>query len=257
MDYSSIADSSYWTDRATVRNFTIDEVPDDILLPLIDKAAKAPTTGGMQLYSIIITRGEKLKKALDACHFNQPAATGAKVLLTIVADFNRFEKWCLLRGAKPGFGNFESFVAAMLDATIFAQQLNSLLETAGLGVCYLGTTTYTAKAIGEILSLPRLAVPVVTLAVGWPEAEGVATERLPLHSIVHSETYHDYSPEQIEEIFRDKEELETNRKFVEENNVPSLAHVFTDIRYPKANAERFSREFFEYINKAGFVFPEK
>lgn len=252
----NLLQSDYWTDRRTVRAFTDDEVPDSVLLPLIEKAAKSPTTGGMQLYSVIVSRRKELLEALAAQHFNQPASKGAKVLLTVVADFNRFAKWCELRGAEPGFDNFESFVAAMLDATIFAQQLNTLLELAGLGVCYLGTTTYTASAIGALLELPQLTVPVVTLAIGYPANEGVEAERLPTEAIVHNEKYHDYSQHQIDAIFAFKEALPVNKKFVEKNGMPSLAHVFTDIRYPRANAELFGKDFYNYILSQGFHFPD-
>lgn len=255
--YGNLADSTYWKNRRTVRKFTGRDVPDSLLFDLIDKAAKAPTTGGMQLYSVVVTREREILDRILPAHFNQPAATGAKVLLTIVADFNRFEKWCLQRGAEPGFDNFQSFVAAMLDATIFSQQLNTLLETEGLGVCYLGTTTYNAPAIGEALKLPRLTVPVVTLAVGWPDGEAPDAERLPAGALIHDEVYHDYTSERIEEIFAEKESLDVNRKFVAENNLPTLAHVFTDVRYPASNAQHFSEVFIDYIEQQGFKFPQK
>lgn len=247
--------NSYWLNRRTIRSFSDKPVDDRLLFDLLQGASKAPTTGGMQLYSVIISREPEHLKSLAALHFNQPAATGAKVMITVVADFNRFEKWCLLRGAEPGFDNFESFVSAMLDATIFTQQLNTLLELEGLGACYLGTTTYTASRIGDLLKLPRLTVPVATLAVGWPLDDGAEAERLPTGAVIHHEEYTDYSSDRIEEIFAEKEMLETNRKFVEENNVPSLAHVFTDVRYPKDNAELFSKDFYDYIARQGFRFP--
>lgn len=248
----------YWKKRHTVRNFLPRDISDDLLLELIDKASKAPTTGGMQLYSIIITRNEETLKNLACQHFNQPAATGAPIMLTIVADFNRFEHWCRLRRAKPGFNNFESFVAALLDAVIFAQQLNTLLELSGIGVCYLGTTTYNASKIGDILNLPQLTVPVVTLAIGYPDNNCMTgdAERIDTDSIIHHEVYHQYSDVEIDQIFAGKEALEQNKKYVTENHVPSLAHVFTDIRYPEEAARIFSQDFYNYIERQGFHFPD-
>lgn len=249
--------SGYWSFRRTIRRFTDRYVPQQLLTDLVGKAAKAPTTGGMQLYSVIVSRQPELLAALSEQHFNQPAAREAKVMLTIVADFNRFDLWCRQRGAKPEFDNFESFTAALLDAVIFAQQLNTLLEISGLGVCYLGTTTYNASKIGSLLKLPRLTVPVVTLAIGYPADEGTEAERLPVEAVMHDETYRDYTPEIIDALFREKEEIEENRRFVAENNVATLAHVFTDVRYPGDAARIFSKDFFDYINKQGFHFPDK
>lgn len=254
-NYSEIASSDYWLSRRSIRNFTGEPVSLDLIYSCIEKAAKSPTTGGMQLYSIIITTDASRRSQLAQFHFNQPASTGCPVMLTVVADFNRFDKWCRQRNATPGFDNFESFIAAMLDATIFGQQLCTLLETEGLGTCYLGTTTYTASKIGSLLELPPLTVPIVTIAVGWPASAGVDAERLPTDAIIHHEKYTDYSPQRIDEIYAEKESLPANRSFVEENKLPSLAHVFTDIRYPKNNAEIFSRDFYEYIEKQGFRFP--
>lgn len=255
--YKGLSDSAYWKNRRTIRNFTDGEVPDGLLSRLIGKAAKAPTTGGMQLYSAIVTRDERLLDELRTAHFNQPAAKNAKAIITVAADFNRFDKWCRLRGANPGFGNFESFIAAFLDGVIFAQQLTTLLEVEGLGVCWLGTATYTASKIGEILKLPRMTVPVAALAVGWPSDNGTSAERLPTEAIIHHEVYRDYTDERIDELFAGKEELEVNKKYVMENGMPSLAHVFTEIRYPEANSVIFSKDFFNYIERQGFHFPDK
>lgn len=257
MRYKDIVDSDYWTGRASERRFTDREVSDELIAELVEKAAHAPTTGGMQLYSVIVTRDAETKKELAVAHFNQPAATGNGIFLTFVADFNRFGQWCEQRGAVPGFGNFESFTAAMLDAVIFAQQFNTLAELAGLGCVYLGTTTYTASTIGAILELPQMTVPVVTLAVGWPEGKSQGADRLPVEALIHCGKYHAYSAEDIDRIYSEKEALTENKAFVEQNGKPSLAHVFTEVRYPEANALKFSEDFYEYISRQGFSWPEK
>lgn len=122
---------------------------------------------------------------------------------------------------------------------------------------YLGTTTYTASRIGEILNLPKLVVPVVTLAVGWPDGKSEGAERLPVNALIHDEVYRDYDEAAIDRIYSEKEALPANRAFVAENGKPSLAHVFTDVRYPEANAVKFSEDFYEYISAQGFVWPEK
>lgn len=257
MEYKDIVESDYWSSRTSERRFAAREVPSSLLTELVEKAAHAPTTGGMQLYSVIVTRDSSVKRDLAAAHFNQPAATGNGVFMTFVADFNRFSQWCEQRGAKPGFGNFESFTAALLDTVIFAQQFNTLAELSGLGCVYLGTTTYTASRIGMILELPRLVVPVVTLAVGWPECKSGVTDRLPVDALIHEEKYEVYSAQDIDRIYEVKEALTENQVFVKENNKPSLAHVFTEVRYPETAAVKFSEDYYDYISRQGFAWPEK
>jgi len=158
----------FFTTRRTVRNYSGRPIGDEMLTEMLEAASHAPTTGNMQLYSVIVTRDESMKKALAPWHFNQPSVMSADVVLTFCADFNRFVKWCECRDAKPGYDNFQSFMTAVLDTTILAQQFVTIAEANGLGCCYLGTTTYNAPQIAETLGLPDRVVPVTTLTVALP-----------------------------------------------------------------------------------------
>ncbi len=237
----------FFRTRRTIRSYTEEMVSDELLAELIEAASHAPTTGNMQLYSVVITRDDANKRALAPAHFNQPSVTGCNVLLTFCADFNRFVKWCELSDAVPGYDNFQSFVTALLDVTIFAQQFCTIAEMAGLGCCYLGTTTYNAPQIAEHLNLPDRVVPVVTLSVGYPANESAVSDRLPVAAIIHNEKYNDYSDSDIKEIYEEKENREDSKKFVAENGKKTLAQVFTDVRYTKSNNEYFSKIYREFI----------
>lgn len=249
-------DIDFFNKRKTVRRYKDEPIPGDQLTMMLEAAAMAPTTGGMQLYSVVVTSDNGIKKELAKCHFNQPAATGAPVLLTFCADFNRFIKWCAASNAEPGFGNFQSFIAAFLDATIFAQQFCTIAEMQGLGCCYLGTTTYNAPQIAGILNLPSFVVPIVTLSVGIPDDASAKAERIPSRGIIHNERYADYSDGDIEAIYSDKEAMPSNKKFVEDNCKQTLAQVFTDVRYPKDSNEIFSKVFYDFLEIQGFKFPK-
>ncbi len=243
----------YWTGRRTIRMYSDKEIPEELLEDLLLKASHAPTTGNMQLYSAIITRDKEVKRQLSPAHFNQPQVKGAQVVITFCADFNRFSRWCEERDADPCYDNLQSLVAAMIDTVAFAQQFNTLAELAGLGVCWLGTTTYNAREIAEILDLPALVVPVITLSVGYPAEDGMDVGRLPLEAIVHKEKYRDYSAGLIDVLYKEKENREDSKLFVEENRKQTLAQVFTDIRYPRANNELFSAKFLEFLDESGFL----
>lgn len=247
--------NNYFKNRCTIREFQKKEISKELLDNIIAGSVHAPTTGNMQLYSIIITQEPQNIAKLSPSHFNQPASKNAQALITFCIDFNRFEKWCNLRDAKPYYRNFQSFIAAALDATIVAQQFCTIAEQEGLGVCYLGTTTYNASSISELLNLPELVVPLITLAIGYPQQEMKATERLPVEAVTHSEQYQDYNSNDINRLYTPKELLEENQKFVEENNKETLAQVFTDIRYNKENNELFSKLYLEFIKNKGFNFP--
>jgi nitroreductase len=240
--------------RRTIRQYTDQDVPEALLNELLGVAARASNTGNMQLYSVVVTRDKIQKEKLAPAHFNQPMVKSAPIVLTFCADANRFVKWASLRNADAGFDNFQTFMAAVIDSMLFAQTFCVAAEEKGLGICYLGTTTYNAAPIIEALSLPRLVIPVTVVTVGYPEQPlPEQPERLPLAAIVHREQYTDYTESAIDALYSDKEALEANLKFVRENNKETLAQVFTDIRYTRKNNEYFSDEFLKVIKEQGFM----
>ena len=240
--------------RRTVRHYSGREIPDSLLNELLKIASRASNTGNMQLYSVVVTRDRAQKEKLAPPHFNQSMVVEAPVVLTFSADANRFVKWASYRDADAGFDNFQTFVTAAIDSMIFAQTFCIAAEAAGLGICYLGTTTYNAALIIEALSLPRLVVPITTLAVGYPvEPLPEQCERLPLDAIIHQERYEDYSETSIYGLYKEKEALEANRLFIKENGKATLAQVFTDVRYTRVNNEYFSDEFLKVLKSQGFL----
>lgn len=245
--------SDYWVSRRTIRRYSDRSVSEKLLADLLQKASHAPTTGNMQLYSVIITSDAEQRRRLAPCHFNQPQVESAPVVLTFCADFNRFSRWCENRNAQPCYDNFQSFVAAAIDTIAFAQQFNTLAELEGLGCCWLGTTTYNAPQISGILNLPALVVPLITITVGYPADDGVEVGRLPLDAIVHHGSYSGYTPERINQLYAEKEARQDSAMFIKENHKETLAQVFTDIRYPRANNEHFSVVFLDFLREAGFL----
>ena len=162
-------DLDFLKNRRTIRLYQTTDIPDDLLNELLEAAFRVSTTGNMQVYSVVVTRDAENKKKLAPAHFNQPTITSAPVVLTFCADFNRFIKWCEYRKADPGYDNFQSFFTAAIDALLAAQQFCTAAEAKGLGICYLGTTTYNADQIIKALNLPRFVVPITTITVGYPE----------------------------------------------------------------------------------------
>lgn len=237
----------------TIRKYTNDPIPDQILQYILEAGTRASTTGNMQVYSIIVTTDKPIKEQLAPCHFNQPMVKMAPVVLTFCADFNRFSKWCRLRKADPGFDNFLSFMTAAIDALLVAQNVCVAAEDAGLGICYLGTTTYMAGKIIEILELPRGVVPVTTVTLGYPGEHPGLTDRLPLEAVVHREKYGDYSEEDIDHYYREKELVKSYQDFVKENNKETLAQVFTDVRYKKVDNILFSNSLLDILREQDFM----
>ena len=102
--------------------------------------------------------------------------------------------------------------------------------------------------------MPQLVVPIVTITLGYPaEPLPGRSDRLPLEAVIHKGKYHDYTPEDIRKYYHEKESLEESRYFMELNHKETLAQVYTDLRYPKANNERYSALLIETLKEQGFT----
>ncbi len=239
-------------EHRSIRKYKSDEIDDKVLNSILQAAIRGSNTGSMQVYSIIVTRNPEIKNKLWEQHFKQPMVQQAPVVLTFCADFNRFNKWCEQRNAEPGYDNFLSFFTASVDAVIAAQNAALEAEASGLGICYLGTTNYTADKIIEILELPKGVVPVTTLVLGYPDESPELTPRLPERAVIHYEKYKDFSKEDIDNIYKNTENSELTKKLIEENKTENLAQIFTQKRYTKQNNIHFSEVLLDVLKKQGF-----
>ena len=238
----------------TIRSYKPQRIEDEALEQILRAAVRGSTTGNMQPYSIIITKDKAMKAKIAPLHFNQKPVLEAPVILTFCADFNRFNKWCQYREAQTDcYNNMQSFMWAVIDAVIAAQNACIAAESLGLGICYIGTVTYNAKELSEIYQLPKNVVPVACITLGYPAENPPLTDRLPLEAVIHNEVYHDYSAQCIDVLYAEKENSELTKKLLEENQLSNLAQVFTQNRYKKKDNEHFAKMFMEFLKEQGFL----
>lgn len=239
--------------RKSIRKYQYKEVDNELLNRLLEDSERTQTMGNLQLYSVIVSRNDEQKRKLAPAHFNQPMVVQAPVVLTFCADFHRTSVWAENRKATPGYDNFLSFLNAASDCLLYCQTFCNLAEEEGLGICYLGTTIYSSKAIIDILHLPRLVMPIATLTLGWPDENPPQTDRLPLSAIVHQETYPVITSRNIDEWYAEKEKLPESIRFCEINNKETLAQIFTDIRYTAKDNIAISTDLLDALKQQGFL----
>ncbi len=237
----------------SIRKFNTNEVEQSKLDIILQAASRASNTGNMQAYSIVVTREASLRKKLWEAHFKQDMVLEAPVHLTFCSDFNRFSKWCEQREANPGYNNLLSFLTGAIDAIIAAQNAVIAAESLGLGICYLGTATWMAAKVIEILDLPKLVVPVTSIVMGYPAEAPTLVDRLPVEGIVHNEKYQDYQPSDIDRIHLEKEALQSTLDLIKINGKETLAQIFTDNRYKGSDNRYFSKAFLDVLEQQGFM----
>ena len=236
----------------SIRKFRPAPVPDEVLRECLEAAVRASTCGNMQLYSFIVTRERALRERLAPCHFNQPMVTEAPCVVTVCADVHRFTQWCEQRGADPAYDNFEWFVNAATDALLAAQNMCVQAEIHGLGICYLGTTLYTAAQIAKILELPKGVIPLTTVVLGYPDESPEMADLLPRYAVFHYEKYTDYTAAEIDELWAEREESELTKRLIEENGLENLAKIFTERRYVRRDNLAVSQSYFALLKEQGF-----
>ncbi len=237
----------------SIRKYKSTPIEKAVMNKMLKAAIRGSNTGNMQLYSIIVTTLPEEKEKLSPCHFNQPMVKEAPAVVTFCADINRFSKWCRLRGAEPRYDNFAWFVAATIDTVIAAQNFCIEAEKLGLGICYLGTTTYNANQISQVLELPSGVIPITTVTVGYPDQiPEQLTDRLPVEAVVHQERYSDYTDDDINRLYAAKEASEETQQLLKENKLENLAKIFTERRYKAEENLYFSEKFFETLCEQGF-----
>lgn len=237
----------------SIRKFKSTPIPEEELREMLEAATRASTCGNMQLYSLVVTRDKAMREKLLPCHFGQQMVVEAPCVVTVCADVHRFSMWCEQRDAEPAYDNFAWFLTATIDAMLAAQNLVVAAEADGLGVCYLGTTIYTAGEIVKVLNLPKGVLPVTTIVLGYPDEKPALTDRLPQDAVVHFERYNDYTEAEIDELWAEREESELTKKLLEENGLPNLARIFTERRYVKEDNLAISRAYLALLKERGFM----
>jgi nitroreductase len=244
--------SPIFTHRS-IRRYRDEAIAPELLRRILEAGTRASNTGNMQVYSLIVTTDPALREQLAPCHFNQPMVRQAPVLITFCADVHRFSLWCEQRGAKPEYDNFLWYVNGAIDAMLAAQNVILEAEAGGLGICVLGTTTYAADRIIDILKLPKGVIPVTSIVMGYPDEAPPLTDRLPTEAVVHIDTYHDYTPAQIDALWAEREASDETRRLLAENDLPNLARIFTEKRYPGRDNTAFSEAYLAALKKQGFL----
>lgn len=233
----------------SIRKFTDEKVDEALLSELLECGLRASNTGNMQLYSIITTQQEPLRSDLCKLHFGQ--CSTAPLWLTICTDVNRYHHYCRVNGCDEPYGNLLWFVSALVDASLCAQNICIAAEEKGLGFCYLGTVNYNTRQIADLLQCPKGVVPVIAIAMGYPNEEPRMSERLGQDAIVHNEVYHDPTDDDIIRTHRVRDEHPFNRQMVEENGTRNYCEIFTTKRYPRGMNVAVSNDLLQFLRDSG------
>lgn len=172
--------------RRTHRRF--DGRPVDALLVrlLCACALSAPSKSDLQQRDIVVVEDAGLRRAIADLMPNAPWVAQAPAFLVVCANAERLVRIARWRGKPFANDHLDLFFNAVGDAAIALATCVVAAEAVGLGTCPISEIRNHAQAIGEWLGLPERVIPFAGLCLGWPQAEGQLSPRLPLSSTVHA-----------------------------------------------------------------------
>lgn len=177
----------------SIRKFTDEDVPDDIIEKIVRAGQQAPFTG--QMYSVIVCKDKEKKKNI-AQYLG--LADKAPVFMLFCADFRRLEKFIAAKGRQNQMEEIGLLIFGVQDVAYFAQNVVTAAESVGLGTCFLGGAIW-VEELADMFDLPERVIPIVGMVVGWPAQDPPVRPRIPLKYVLHYESYKDLTDNDVDE----------------------------------------------------------
>jgi nitroreductase len=179
-------------DHRSVRAFLPDALDAGVLELLIAAAQSAPTSSNLQAWSVVAVEDKARKARLAALARDQKQIHEAPLFLVWLADLSRLRRVASAAGTtSDGLDYLESFLLAVIDATLAAQNAVAAAESLGLGTVYIGAIRNETEKVAAELGLPHGVFPAFGLVVGKPDPTRPAEvkPRLPQAAVLHRERY--------------------------------------------------------------------
>jgi nitroreductase len=177
----------------SVRGYRPDApVPEGTLETLVAAAQSAATSSNLQTWSVVAVDDPAAKAELARIANGQRHIEECPLFLVFLADLSRLARLGEQEGAAlEGLPYLETFMVAVIDAALAAQNAVVAAEALGLSTVYIGALRNRPEEVAALLGLPEGAMAVFGLCVGYPKpgAEGEVKPRLPQAMVLHRDRY--------------------------------------------------------------------
>jgi nitroreductase len=174
----------------SIRAFTGAPLAEGTLETLVAAAQSAPTSSNLQAWSVVAVQDEARRGRLAELSARQGFVRQAPLFLCWIADISRLTRLGEAHQTRmEGLDYLESFLVALVDAALAAQNALVAAESLGLGTVYVGALRHHPEKVAAELALPPGAFAAFGLAVGHPAVQGAVKPRLPQSLVLHREQY--------------------------------------------------------------------
>jgi nitroreductase len=234
-------------ERASCRSFADKKIPPEVLDLILEAGNRAATGGNLQPYSIIKVENDDTKKTLARLCEDQDFIIAAPVNLIFCIDFCRLHRWAELESAPfSATDSFRHFWISFQDTIIAAQNICTAADAMGLGSVYVGTTIDCPRELKKLLALPDGVFPVVLLSLGYPKVRPSPRKKLGIKTLVHDETYHIPSDNELLASFNAK--YPDWKKEITSERMEMMEQVCREV-----HGEQFARRCLDVIRQKGYI----
>ena len=200
-------------------NFNEQNIPEEQIRQIVDASIQAANSSNMQTYSIIVVKDRDKMQSL--CGYQGSA------MLVFCADHNRIHASAKQLGYTYYSDNIVNFVTASMNTMLAAQ--TAVIAAKSLGIDSLltnGIHRGDMERIWKILNLPEQhCFPMIALVLGYPTEEPDHDKgRLDGPGIIHEETYHHVTEEELKEITGKYDDKNANIALVENWDKDGFTH---------------------------------
>ena len=142
--------------RRCVRKFKNIPVEWDKIGKILEAGRAAPSAGNLQDWKFIVITDETIKKNIADSAFNQYWMMDAPIIIVIVSEPYKNERFYGLRGEK---------LYSVQDAAAAAQNMLIAAHALGLGACWIGA--FDESKVKDILKMIPEARPQIILPIGY------------------------------------------------------------------------------------------
>lgn len=165
-------------ERRSVRAFTPESVPDEVVDTILDAAQWAPSAGNCQARDYIVVEDPRVKKALSEAALDQRFIEAAPITIVVCANERR---------SAHRYGRRGRELYCLLDAAAATQNLLLAVHALGLGGCWVGA--FNDRQVVEALNLPPWLKPVAIIPLGYSDEKPWTPQRRPLKDHIHIDRY--------------------------------------------------------------------
>ena len=175
MDYEIVLKN-----RRRVRSFQEKDVPDELLIKLVEHASLAPSPGNLQPWEFIIVKNRDLIEKIVSTTYSgnvktSPPQTWIKSASAVIIV-------CYLsRPVSARYGE-EGRVPGLLGIGAAIENLLLSAVNLGLGACWV--SGFRSDELSKILNLPKGSEPISIIPIGYPKEIPDSPPKLPVDDII-------------------------------------------------------------------------